>query len=297
MPLGAHMTIAGGLDLTILRRRVLYGTLTILIILLSGCASFMTDFHFGTGCSSCHAGKAGIKLRNPENPSITCRSCHNYTVDQDHHPVTVPAPSAKRTADVNLPFRTFNGKMECLTCHQLHPATDSLTQNTGLLKGGPYNTRRDICFKRHKSDAYSEINPHIIMIDDKDEVDKRVCIFCHAEAPDPEIDRTDDVKFRASIYFLCWRCHECAKGPPFDNHFLEQSSFEIGKESGSFGQMRTKEEEKKLILPLDPAGRISCSTCHNPHEPGVMVDEKAKKGEGAKKRLRYRERCVICHER
>jgi len=34
-----------------------------------------------------------------------------------------------------------------------------------------------------------------------------VCLIWYAKTPDPKLDRTKDVVFRADIAFLCLRCH------------------------------------------------------------------------------------------
>ena len=293
--------------------------LTALLFLYSGCVSMMIDVHFKSDCGSCHTGRAEYghpNLINPGNPSLTCRRCHDYRNDEDHHPIKASSDIRNKIAMNNLPFDVSSGKMACLTCHEIHAANDYLQRSQGLLKGGPYENIRDECFGCHDREAYSSINPHNSMIDIENELDKRTCLFCHSEAPDPEVDRTEDVRFRASIYFLCWRCHQCSEEELLKSHFLRQSKIEVGRSFDSFEEMRKNDAyiglgqasdsfldmEKnaasmELILPLDPQGRMTCSTCHNPHQPGVMFDERAKKGAGVEKRLRYKERCVVCHSK
>jgi len=90
----------------------------------------------------------------------------------------------------------------------------------------------------------------------------------------------------------------------FDIHFLKKGStkpldLELmhGFSGGeTFDTMKEKEENNDFILPLDPRGRLTCSTCHNPHQPGVMVNDKAAKGAGSKNRLRLTGKCSDCHE-
>jgi hypothetical protein len=53
-----------------------------------------------------------------------------------------------------------------------------------------------------------------------------------------------------------------------------------------------------IILPLAKDGKMTCVTCHNPHEKGVIASGKpSAKGAGSK----YRERlpkilCIECHQ-
>lgn len=118
---------------------------------------------------------------------------------------------------------------------------------------------------------------------------KPVCLMCHSKKPDPAVDWTDDVRFRADIGFLCWRCHPPMHDPFFAKHFLITPSKET---------MRTMvETETRLlvILPLAPRNRITCSTCHNPHQKGVIQHEAAAKGAGDLYGLRLPNICFACH--
>jgi len=141
-----------------------------------------------------------------------------------------------------------------------------------------------------------------------------VCLMCHSSQPDPVMDWTADVSFRADIAFLCWRCHPqmpasfyqrrspaklsiiiyckdcpyCTDGY-FHKHFLAIPSAKVLD--------KIKEIEEKLIvtIPLVPRGRITCSTCHNPHQYGVLQHEGAAKGADAIRRLRLPSICFACH--
>ena len=59
--------------------------------------------------------------------------------------------------------------------------------------------------------------------------------------------------------------------------------------------MKQAEERLLVILPLVPRGRITCSTCHNPHQQGVIQHEAAAKGAGATMKLRLPSICFACH--
>jgi hypothetical protein len=63
--------------------------------------------------------------------------------------------------------------------------------------------------------------------------------------------------------------------------------------------MRLTRKEIRTILPLDPAtGKITCPTCHNPHERGVLVG-KADWGADSARRLRSEglDICQYCHRK
>ena len=78
-------------------------------------------------------------------------------------------------------------------------------------------------------------------------------------------------------------------GSFFDKHYLK------APDRKRMVEFRIAEEKNNLILPLDFKNRLTCSTCHNPHQPGVIIDEKAKVGAGSHKRLRADSDQKICH--
>ncbi len=237
-------------------------------------------------CVSCHGTEEPGPALFPRDadPSSICLDCHDYS--ENHHPQNF---SPDNPAD--FPFPLYEGKVRCLTCHEIHggPTHEGTLR---LLREGPYTDRRTICFKCHLRDQYTAINPHIMLGsgDNIMEVNgKPVCLLCHTTTPDPEVDRTPDVRFRADVGFLCWRCHPPMPDPFFNKHFLvtpSNSMLEI---------MQETEEQMIVILPLVPRGRITCSTCHNPHQEGVILHEAAAKGADAHGRLRISFMCDACH--
>ena len=259
---------------------------------LTASCSVMRYYHVGMSCSTCHEGKAEPDkpaLLSSDNPSEKCRDCHRYENEGDHHPSSLVSGPTGDTALIDPTFKLYSGNMECLTCHQIHAGEDYGLGTRNFLVGGPYADRRDICFRCHQKEAYKDINPHDDMLEENGDLKHATCLVCHAEVPDPRVDRTRDVKFRATVAFLCWRCHPLMAQDFMDKHYLKEPSASRSVE------MRWSEEDHNIILPLDSTRRITCSTCHNPHQPGVILDERAKKGAGTKKRLRSEDICVKCH--
>jgi predicted CXXCH cytochrome family protein len=242
-----------------------------------------------TFCVVCHATakpQRGETLFAPgADPSATCLICHDYK--ENHHPVDfVPA------AAPGIPFPLFEGKVRCLSCHEIHGGPGN-KGTPKLLRGGPYTEdRRQVCFRCHASEKYAAIDPHLMLDDRKNfrEVDgKPVCLLCHSIMPDPEKDYTENVKFRADVGFLCWRCHPPMPDPFFSTHFLKKPS------AATLEAMHQAELRDMVVLPMVPRGRITCSTCHNPHQEGVIQHEAAAKGADTKSRLRLPSLCVACH--
>ena len=239
-------------------------------------------------CTDCHVSKnpqAGdaIFSQNLE-PSRICLNCHNYSIN--HHPNTF-TPAAGR----NIPFPLVDGELKCVTCHVIH-AVPNKTANSKLLRNGPYKERREICVKCHVLDEDAKFNPHN-MIDEEGIIKKlngkQVCLKWHSEKPNPINDRTDNVKFRADIGFLCMRCHPPMPQAFFKKHFLEKPS------ENTLAYMHNTEIMKEIILPIIPRGRLTCSTCHNPHQKGIMIDKAAAKGADENHRLRLADICSACH--
>jgi nitrate/TMAO reductase-like tetraheme cytochrome c subunit len=132
------------------------------------------------------------------------------------------------------------------------------------------------------------------MLDNQNQVrevnGKPVCLMCHSKIPDPAIDFTEDVRFRADIGFLCWRCHPPMPGEFFRMHFL------VAPSAKTLTAMNKAQERLYIILPIVPRGRITCSTCHNPHQEGVIQHSAAAKGADTRSKLRLQYICVACHE-
>lgn len=241
-----------------------------------------------TACGNCHSTdkpQSGSALFDPGiDPSSRCINCHDYTLN--HHPVNfVPAASSNSL----LPL--FEGEVRCLTCHEIHSGPNH-EGSPKLLRGGPYADRREICFKCHIREQYAAIDPHE-MLDGEGKFrnvnGKPVCLFCHLKQPDPKVDWASSVKFRADVGFLCWRCHPPMPGPFFDQHFLVTPSAE------TLRVMQETEERLIVIFPLGPRGRVTCSTCHNPHQKGVIIHDGPAKGSDAIAKLRMPSICFGCH--
>lgn len=212
--------------------------------------------------------------------SSDCLRCH-IQYNENHHPVDfIISDSA------NFPFPLYEGQVKCLTCH--------IENHDGTLRGGPYVDRREICFKCHYKEQYADIDPHFMRYENgriREVNDKPICLICHAKTPNPNVDRTKDVLFRADIAFLCWRCHAPMVNPIFNQHFLTKPSVKMLR------NIEKNEQDMNVIIPLVRRGRLTCSTCHNPHQEGVILNEASAKGTDSPNRLRLQtpSLCFACH--
>ena len=246
------------------------------------------------GCDFCHdtskpRWSSDLHLLEEESGAL-CLMCHQFGTS--HHPSGF-VPSKTKYVNPQQEFPLYEGKFECLTCHDPHGGPE-FTETPMLLRGGPYKDRWDICFRCHYKESYAKINPHQ-MLDEKREVrlidDKPVCLLCHAVEPNPKTDRPEDIRLRADVGFLCWRCHSSMTGEFFDHHFLQRFS------KATVKNLRNAEKKHDVILPLDARKRLTCSTCHNPHQKGVVLNNAARKGASEPQRLRLQkqELCLACH--
>ncbi|WP_168205969.1 cytochrome c3 family protein [Geobacter sp. FeAm09] len=214
-------------------------------------------------CRDCHTvarpeGKTAL-FPSYTDPSYFCLDCHNYKTN--HHPVNfIPA------RQIRPQFPLSTGEITCLTCHEMHGGP----QHKGtpkLLRGGPYADLRTMCLNCHTVEQYANIDPHIMKKDGEERTvvgGKTVCLFCHELEPDPAQDRANMVLFKADVTFLCLRCHTLMHTGYFEKHFLVTPSKEIISNSNR------PEILARFSLPLVPRGRITCTTCHNPHQGGSL---------------------------
>ncbi len=244
---------------------------------------------FHIKCDDCHTSEQA----SAEDTRGNCYKCH-FKYFSNHHPVDFqPTPQDASSAGFNT-FPLIDGSLLCQSCHLIHE-TEHPGDNPNLLRGGPYSDRRDPCFICHYKEQYADIYVHRMLDSGQNVVEvngKPICLFCHREKPNPLVDRTKDVTFKADVGFLCWRCH-----PPmpqaqfFGAHFLVEPTLQTLK------YMKSYEKKNNVIFPIVPHNRITCSTCHNPHQKGVIKHEPATKGADEKSRLRLRrpEICLGCH--
>jgi len=251
-----------------------------------------------TACVTCHrtndptADGSSQPFAGGIEPSSACLDCHHY--DVNHHPVNMtPRKGSTAAAQSGLPL--FDGQIRCLTCHQAHTDAghDKLGGAPKLLRGGPYTDQRAMCFQCHGQDDYTKIDPHKMLTANGSvrEIDgKPVCLLCHTKKPDPAGD-PDLVEFRADVAFLCWRCHTPMAGSFMNKHF------HVRPKKTTRTALANTENRLGIELPLARDGMLTCSTCHNPHQTGVLRRTAVQAGADAPKRLRIAAAsiCEACH--
>lgn len=237
-------------------------------------------------CISCHFGQpadGNPMLLTGSDRSAVCDRCHNGRfARRDIHPVgMVPSPDVIIPPDMPL----ANGRITCVTCH------DSSLQEGGegkfsagkvnpkFLRGG-YTVRNEFCFRCHRQKTYGQLNAHS-QLDPWGSIKDQSCLFCHTSLPNRKVLGIENVGFNDdSIDEYCTCCHVgFDRNHPVGGNHLVAPSEEV------FEIIQMSDRRIGVKLPLYN-GTVTCATCHNPHEAGVIENELAAEGSENRKRLR-----------
>ena len=252
------------------------------------------EYHYtGKYCTDCHEQipqRGGNKyLKDAGDYNLLCK-CHLKTPDSYIHPVDIK-PSKEKEERFPTGFPLEEGKVSCLTCHDIYKQCQKRRVDKFSLRGAPYAKRTDFCFKCHYEKSYGKLDPHTQLAENGD-IKPKVCLYCHTEKPDEIRALYEDVRFYGDLAMLCQRCHMIRGNHSGNfNHMVKPSPKLLAN-------MKSMEERFGIILPLDADGKMTCVTCHNPHQKGVIPpDRAAAKGADSKFRHRLPDRmCVECHQ-
>ena len=256
-----------------------------------------TDLHFSADyCLECHeripSDRKAPFLRYNGDFKLLCR-CH-YKNEQVHvHPVS-GRPSPEVTIPSGYPLR--DGDLTCSTCHDIYiqcrdnPVEKVLSKGQGFLRGSPYRNRMDLCFNCHDRSRYPRYNPHL-QLEATGAIIETKCLYCHSDVPDVKRSTSKEVHIIAPYTALCVGCHYRTSKQPLHVRHIRKPTADILK------QMQKTQKELHIVLPLDNDGKITCVTCHNPHQKGLIPDESAgATGAGAVHRHRLSgNMCIRCH--
>lgn len=262
-------------------------------------ANELTNIHYSSKyCAECHENtpQKGMNksLKSGGDFTQLCR-CHGYTTDIYIHPVNI-APSEEKKAKIPRTFPLANGKITCVTCHDIYLQCQddrkSKRDNPKFLRGTPFRKRTDICIKCHEGKKYRMLDPHN-QLNAAGEVIEEKCLLCHEEKPDINKTTFENVKLIGDLVILCERCHGDHRIHPARIDHRLQPSAEL------LAMMKDSEKKFDTILPLDSEGNITCITCHNPHERGAIPSERTS-AKGASEKYRHRvpgQMCTACHQK
>ncbi len=236
------------------------------------------------------------QLANPVDMPAMC-ACHYEDEQWYHHPVDV-VPSERLAPRIPSWLPLTDGLLTCATCHDLAatcalPSAMPSAMPSGApstVRGGPFKARSEPCYACHDADAYQRFNVHE-QLDARSRLKEDTCLYCHTTLPSPS-QTASMVRLVDDIPGTCMRCHPMELHPGGTDHLRKPSADMLDR-------LHQLEDEHHVILPLDEQGRMSCITCHNPHQRGVIpVDRHAARGADEEHRLRIpRVMCRSCHDR
>jgi len=245
------------------------------------------------GCGACHDMSSGSAAPiAQEKIDRLCLGCHDgKKAAAEVHPIGRKLRPADHLIKPDK-WPTPNDEIGCITCHDAQFACDLKTNpraaNRNLLRIQRDGAARgqSFCQNCHQSEAYSKINPHLMLGDGKEIIESK-CLFCHAKVQDRKAtERAHKPDLKAEQGDICRDCHPRHKDPITQMHIglrmtPEQQAFVYAKEVLGLSSNPSKEfvhkaevagRVPKLVVPA-AKGVIVCSTCHNPHLRGVFSDE------------------------
>lgn len=275
-------------------------------------------------CSSCHTSAVAGRstLRFGGNVSQLCQSCHDGRLaTREVHPVDL-APSAAILQKIPSDIPLENGILTCLSCHDISSDCKAGQQpaaaNHNLLRGTRVSHPMEFCFRCHVQENYRTFNAHDQLEAGKPKTD--TCTWCHDRIPDINSRFKEGTSYllRSKSYGVCNNCHAVEKNHPTgDSHMNATPTEKMMWHMSAYElQPRMNLPFKQLLeyvraanraprsIPLDENGRITCYSCHNPHEKGLLPNRNPRSvGAEPKHAVNHRLRayegtaCRVCHEK
>jgi hypothetical protein len=226
------------------------------------------------------------QLRFGNDYQVGCR-CHYRTPGDLRHPTDVAVPDSMRSK-IPAAFPLRHSKINCVSCHSFAVLCAPENPHVSSLRGAPYPDRTAFCFRCHDEQQYARLNPHH-QRDGSGKIVEEKCLFCHTQKPDESKATYASIKLIGAVEMLCQGCHNMGDKHPAGQPHLVRPTLEYQV------RMRTLEKQYGLVLPLDENGKLTCITCHNPHDAGVIPSTLAG-AKGAGEKLRQRLPKVLCAE-
>ena len=252
------------------------------------------EYHYtGKYCADCHEQtpqEGGNKFLKYDGDFNRLCKCHVEAADNYIHPVGMQ-PSDEKKAKIPPELPLEEGKVTCLTCHDIYWQCQKRRVDKNSLRGAPSPKRSDFCYECHNDTNYEMLDPHS-QLNAWGKIIEEKCLYYHTEKPDVNRAQYKDVQFIGDLEVICQRCHVIRGNHAGNVNHLVKPSTKMS------ARMHAMEKEFGIILPLDEKGQMTCITCHNPHDKGVIqADNPSAKGAGSKYRHRLPDTlCVECHQ-
>ena len=173
------------------------------------------------------------------------------------------------------------------------------------------------CFHCHAQTGYDAFNPHDQLEAGKPKTD--TCAWCHVSVPDVNATSPQGASYalRTKSSGLCRNCHVVAQDHPVRSHMQATPSADMRWYMSACEMRSTMRlpfprllqyaraaQRAPRSIPLDAEGRITCHSCHNPHDKGVLPRSNPRSiGAEPKQAVNHRLRttqgkvCVACHQK
>jgi hypothetical protein len=238
------------------------------------------------GCALCH-GEGQPGAISATASEALCARCHDAaSVARLIHPLGMgPGRFASLMEENHVPL--VDGEVGCVSCHDLlvqcFGGQDAQSSNRFFLRGPAGGDIVGSCFLCHPTREFSREDPHRqVNADGSLRFDQ--CRICHGPSYQPEVSaRPAEVHLSLPEPGLCAGCHPLRAHPRGVNHLVvpdeavrlqmiysEHRDELQGMTQRQAERFLTRQPERPQVLPLGPDGQIVCSTCHNPHERGVL---------------------------
>lgn len=218
------------------------------------------------GCTHCHEEAGGKYAPVPaEAIDHICFKCHDgRRAHQEVHPVGRGFTNDQVVRPEGWPL--VNDRLVCSTCHDIRGLghrPERPAANPAFLRGPIDRGLVAFCSTCHvRSPTHRRYNPHV-MVDEQNRAIEARCGFCHESSmpAGTQAVRTGEARLKRDEMTICLSCHRSHVDYFDPGHIGARVPARIAENMRTSGHGR---------LPLAPDGRITCSTCHNPHQAGVF---------------------------
>ncbi len=261
------------------------------------------------GCAVCHEVVDGRAMPiGADDVDGVCLQCHDgKRATAERHPVGRAFDGDRVVKPEGWPAP--NNVIGCVTCHDVRSACEDQdpkpTFNSVFLRERGSGPALEFCAKCHqRSEAHGLHNPHVMLTDEHKPI-QRSCLFCHKTsiASGAQQTRTGKSRLQSDELTLCLGCHRRHLDYFEPGHVGAAVSEEVANMiSGSAGV----DGKRGIVMPLSAGNRITCSTCHNPHQLGVFPEGSQLEfggisfgttRRGVALRQSTKELCIACHQK
>ena len=271
-------------------------------------------------CETCHAAHGspneGFLIQSARNSAL-CLTCHDdksaRTADgqkRPNHVVNVKPLNAAVPAGMlqNGSRLGPSGEIICLTCHKVHQ--NSIKEKLLVIRQDKAST---LCLSCHIDKQVLFKTKHNLInsapreknFQGQTAADGGICSACHL--PHQAARNPGEMADKDYTTRLCLSCHReghvaASIKMSGNTHPLNVSPFEEKPAGSSLKSVDI--EPEKLTLPLfneigipDPSGKMTCSTCHDPH--GSRMDDPKRPEAGQVRAISFflrKESSFICRE-